>query len=53
MPAELLRTMPVTMIVGQGAGVVAAIAAGQGVGPGQADMGRVQEELKRQGVNIG
>ncbi len=51
-PAELLRTMPVTMIVGQGAGVVAAIAAGQGVGPGQADMGRVQEELKRQGVNI-
>jgi hypothetical protein len=52
-PAELLRTMPVTMIVGQGAGTVAAVAVDQGVDPREVEMGRVHRELDRQGALIG
>jgi len=52
-PAELLRTMPVTMTVGQGAGVVAAAAARAGVEPRAVDIAGVQAELARQGVAIG
>jgi len=44
-PAELLRTMPVTMTVGQGAGTVAAAALSGGVQPRDVDLGRVQEAL--------
>ncbi len=52
-PCELLRVMPVTMIVGQGAGVTAAVAASQGVTPAQVDVGAVQSALGRQGVSLG
>jgi hypothetical protein len=51
-PAELLRTMPVTMTVGQGAGAVAAVAVDQGVRPREVEPDRVRAELKRQGANI-
>jgi hypothetical protein len=51
-PAEMLRTMPVTMSVGQGAGTVAAVAANQGVPMCDVDLAVVQKELVRQGVNI-
>jgi len=52
-PAELLRTMPVTMVVGQGAGVTAAVAARDDVSPREVDIDGAQEELRRQGVNLG
>jgi len=53
LPAELLRTMPVTMAVGQGAGVVAAVAAKGSVPPRAVSMSAVRDELRRQGVNLG
>jgi hypothetical protein len=52
MPAELLRTMPVTMTVGQGAGVTASVAVNQGVQPRKTNLAAVQAELGRQGANI-
>ena len=51
-PGELLRTMPVTMTVGQGAGTVAAVAADAGVEPRAAGLEDVHAELRRQGVNV-
>lgn len=52
-PAEMLRTMPVTMIVGQGAGVVAAISVRDGATQRDVNVEAVQEELRRQGANLG
>ncbi len=46
----LLRVMALTMVIGQGAGVAAAVAARAGVVPRQADVRTVQDELRRQGV---
>jgi len=51
-PAELLRVMPVTMIVGQGAGVAAAVSVRDGVVPRSVDIGAVQRELQAQGVSL-
>ena len=51
-PAELLRTMPVTMIVGQGAGIVAAVSVREGTTPRNVSIEAVQKELKRQGANL-
>lgn len=51
-PAELLRTMPVTMIVGQGAGVTAAVSVRDGIVPRDVDITHVHEELKAQGVSL-
>jgi len=48
----LLRVMAHTMVVGQGAGVAAAMAANTGVTPRQVEIAAVQEELKRQGVML-
>jgi hypothetical protein len=48
----LLRTMVQTMMVGQGAGVAAAVAARSGVPPRQAPIADVQAELRRQGVTL-
>ncbi len=52
-PAELLRTMPVTMSVGQGAGAVAAVAVREGIAPRDVDLEAVQEALSDQGVELG
>jgi hypothetical protein len=46
----LLRVMALTMVVGQGAGVAAAVAAEDDFTPREVDVARVQAELKRQGV---
>jgi len=46
---SLLRVMAHTMVVGQGAGVAAAVAAGTGATPQSVDVGAVQAELRRQG----
>jgi len=51
-PCELLRTMPVTMIVGQGAGVTAAVAVRDGATPRDVDISHVQQELRAQGVRL-
>ena len=48
----LLRVMALTMVVGQAAGVAAAISAQQGVDPRSVDVGTVQRELVRQGVDL-
>jgi len=48
----LLRTMVQTMVVGQGAGVAAAVAARAEVPARGVDMGAVKKELVRQGVNL-
>ncbi len=48
----LLRVMALTMVIGQGAGVAAAVAAGAGVSPRSVEVGAVQRELRRQGVNV-
>lgn len=50
--AELLRTMPVTMIVGQAAGVTAAVAVRDGVSPRNVSIPRVQDQLSLQGVDL-
>jgi hypothetical protein len=47
---SLLRVMVHTMVVGQGAGTAAAVAARAGAAPGQVDIAAVQDELERQGV---
>lgn len=47
-----LRPMAPTMVVGQGAGVAAAICARTGALPAAVDRGLVQAELRRQGVCI-
>lgn len=46
----LLRVMVLTMVVGQGAGVAAALAAGKGSTPRSVDIAAVQAELENQGV---
>jgi hypothetical protein len=46
----LLRVMAHTMVVGQGAGVAAAVAAKTGRTPRQVEITSVQAELRRQGV---
>jgi hypothetical protein len=46
----LLRVMAHTMVVGQGAGTAAAVAARSGAAPRHVDISAVQEELRRQGV---
>ena len=46
----LLRVMALTMMVGQGAGAAAAIAAKAGLPPRRVDVAAVQAELRRQGV---
>ena len=48
----LLRVMAVTMMVGQAAGVGAAVSADAGIAPRSVDIGRVQAELRGQGVSI-
>ena len=48
----LLRVMALTMVVGQAAGVAAAISTQQGVTPRSVDTGVVQRELMRQGVDL-
>jgi len=49
---SLLRVMVATMVVGQGAGVAAAVSAKIGVKPRNVDIQAVQAELKRQGIEI-
>jgi len=51
-PAELLRVMPITMAVGQGAGVAAAVASGSGALPREVDIAAVQSALAKQGVTL-
>jgi hypothetical protein len=49
----LLRVMGLTMVVGQGAGAAAAVAAREGVPPRRVDVAAVQRELRQQGVELG
>jgi len=49
---SLLRVMVHTMVVGQGAGAAAAVAASAGVVPREVDIAEVQAELRRQGVIV-
>jgi len=49
----LLRVMAHTMVVGQGAGVGAALSCRQGVPPREVDVAALQRELRRQGVDLG
>jgi hypothetical protein len=49
---SLLRVMAHTMVVGQGAGAAAAVAANTGVAPRHVDIAEVQAELRRQGVIV-
>lgn len=49
----ILRNMPKCMILGQAAGVAAAIAARNGVAAGDVNIREVQRELIRQGVDLG
>ena len=51
-PAELFRTMPVTMNLGQGAGTAAAVAAGTGTSLHALDMSAVHRELEKEGALI-
>jgi hypothetical protein len=48
--ADDLRVMVHTMVVGQGAGVAAAVAARSGSVPRQVSITSVQDELMRQGA---
>ena len=48
----LLRVMVTTMVIGQGAGVAAAVSVKDDVTPRTVDIKKVQEELRRQGVGI-
>jgi hypothetical protein len=48
----LLRVMVTTMIVGQGAGVTAAVCARTGTTPRTVDLPQVQEALRAQGVSV-
>lgn len=47
------RVMPISMATGQGAGVCAALAARHGVPTRAVDAADVQQELERQGANLG
>jgi hypothetical protein len=49
----LLRTLALTMVVGQAAGTAAAVAAKAGDDARTVDVAAVQEELARQGVELG
>ena len=49
---SFLREVPQCWLTGQAAGVAAAIAIGQGVAPRHVAIGRVQNELRRQGVFV-
>jgi hypothetical protein len=49
----LLRVMALTMVVGQGAGVAAAISARDNVAPRNVNIAALQEELEQQGVDLG
>lgn len=49
----LLRVMALTMVVGQAAGAAAALAARAGIPPRRLDVRALQEELMRQGVDLG
>ena len=51
-PPSLLRAMALTMVVGQGAGTAAALAARSGATFRTVDVTAVQEELRRQGVEF-
>jgi len=51
-PAETLRTMPLTMVVGQGAGVAAALAAKADGDIHSVPIDAIQAELARQGVRL-
>lgn len=51
-PAELLRVQSVTMIVGQGAGVAAALAARDKVPVRNVDIQRLQKVLRDEGVKL-
>ena len=44
--------MALTLVVGQGAGVAAAVAAKQQVSPRDVDVRKVQNALRRQGVQL-
>ena len=44
------RVMPICMNIGQGVGTAAAVAIRNGVEPRHADIRRIQEALRRQGV---
>ncbi len=47
------RVMPIAIATGQAAGVVAGLVAGQRCGTRELRAGRIQDELLRQGVNLG
>jgi len=49
----LLRTMALTMVTGQAAGVAAAAAASEGSTPREVSVRQVQTQLRRQGVDLG
>lgn len=49
---SLLRVMAHTMVVGQGAGAAAAVAAHTGTTPRQVEISAVQAELRRQGAEL-
>jgi len=51
-PAELLRTMPMTMVVGQGAGVAAAVAVRDGDAVRKVNVEAVRSELAKQGFHM-
>jgi hypothetical protein len=48
----LLRVMAMTMVVGQGAGTAAAISAKSATRPRELNIAQLQNELRRQGVNV-
>ncbi len=52
-PAELLRVMPITMAIGQGAGAAAALAGRSGDAVAEVDIASVQDALRRQDVALG
>jgi hypothetical protein len=47
------RVMPIAMATGQAAGICAALAARAGKAPREIPAGHVQQELRRQGANLG
>ena len=51
-PAELLRVMPITMAVGQGAGVVTAVASAATCSVAAVDMKEVRDALHRLGMDL-
>jgi len=49
----ILRVMALTMVIGQAAGVAAAVSARSGVSPREASIRKIQNALRRQGVALG